>query len=61
MKKQTAVEWMIQEFELKYPFLMEDGMINQAKAMERDQIIDACNYGDFEELAEQYYNETYGK
>jgi hypothetical protein len=27
--------------------------------IEREQIIDACNYGDFEELGEQYYNQTY--
>jgi len=64
MKKQTAVEWLIQEFELKYPFLMEDGMINQAKEMEKQQISNAFYDGCFDTnnwRAEQYYNETYGQ
>jgi len=56
---------LIQEFELKYPFLMEDGMINQAKAMEKQQIIESnedCSTNELGELftGEQYYNETYG-
>jgi len=64
--KQTAVEWLIQEFEKKYPYLMEDGMINQAKTIEREQIIDAYIVASpklediTKEAAEQYYNENYG-
>ena len=55
--KQTAVEWLQVQ-------LNENGKLSavdfyQAKAMEKQQIIDACNYGDFEELGEQYYNETF--
>jgi hypothetical protein len=54
---QTAVEWLQVQ-------LNENGKLSavdfyQAKAMEKQQIIDACNYGDFEELGEQYYNETF--
>jgi hypothetical protein len=55
--KQTAVEWLQVQ-------LNENGKLSvvdfyQAKEMEKKQIIDACNYGDFEELGEQYYNETF--
>jgi hypothetical protein len=77
MKKQTAVEWLdnrlkdesvlIQESE-GYHICIRVGtlgqLINQAKQMEREQIIDAYNSGQqippFE-YAEQYYNETYSK
>jgi hypothetical protein len=59
-KKQTAVEWLIQEFELKYPFLMEDGMINQAKAMEKEQIIAAYRDGrtDQQTRVPKFYNRS---
>jgi hypothetical protein len=64
--KQTAVEWLIEELNQKIDFIPMDkwdmirDIVQQAKEMEKEQIIDACNYGDFEELGEQYYNETYG-
>ena len=64
--KQTAVEWLIGDLNQKIDFIPMDkwdmirDIIQQAIAMEKEQIIDACNYGDFEELGEQYYNETYG-
>jgi hypothetical protein len=65
--KQTAVEWLL--FELSKNGLLPDGISsdihNQAKEMEKEQIIDfANNYGfdiccyDYEK-AEQYYNETF--
>ena len=66
MKKQTAVEWLIDEIRNQ---IKEHGRLDaitisalrtMGKGMEKQQIIDACNYGDFEELGEQYYNETYG-
>ena len=68
-KKQTAVEWLFEQMykeprsELSFAITgcKVDKMFNQAIAMEKEQIIEACNYGDFEELGEQYYNETYGK
>jgi hypothetical protein len=63
MKKQTAVEWLANElFVIDWtdPYLI--AKLEQAKAMERQQIEDA--YQDdrtpcSEEDAEQYYNETY--
>jgi len=75
--KQTAVEWYAQhEIELTLEFLAKKiseldyglcrlNLINQAKEMEKQQIIDAHNIGrndkhnDFDREGEQYYNETF--
>jgi hypothetical protein len=63
--KVTAVEWLVDELNQKIGFIPMDkwdmirNIVQQALAMEKEQIIDACNYGDFEELGEQYYKETY--
>ena len=68
MKKQTAVEWLEQQFNNTF-YVAEFGemgkrftkIFEQAKAMEREQIVKAweygcmTNYGD----AQTYYNETY--
>jgi hypothetical protein len=55
--KQTAVEWFYQRI------LAKDikEVFEQAKEMEKEQIIDAFNYGQFDlgMEAEQYYNETF--
>jgi hypothetical protein len=73
--KQTATEWFFEQLTkvdyncINKTFLQNNNslagyrlreLFEQAKAMEKQQIIDACNYGDFEELGEKYYNETYG-
>lgn len=63
MKKQTAVEWLEQQlFNKRGKFTKGD--IDQAKAMEKEQIIDAyqadrtpCS----DEDSQQYYNETFNK
>jgi hypothetical protein len=59
-KKQTAVEWLLAQiningFQLKH--------IEQAKAMEKEQIMDAFINGEHSlgEDGEQYYKETYEK
>ena len=66
--KQTAVDFLVDEFKQK---LMGDNLpdwvlaiIDQAKAMEKEQIIDALMTSEVELLswgisAEQYYNETF--
>jgi hypothetical protein len=85
-KQQTAVEWFINELESKgeawenvstrrlqinIDITEYLDLKRQVKAMEKEQIIMACDAG-FEEGiklieditlddAEQYYNETYGK
>ena len=70
--KQTAVEWLVEEFKEKLtgnnlPNSVLD-IIQQAKAMEKEQIIDAYyqigkDHQDMifpiEKNAEQYYNETF--
>jgi hypothetical protein len=67
MKKQTAVEWLVEELEKHHikTDIKNTVAFNQAKAMEKEQIIDAWKnaegYNDLtnENLAEQYYNETF--
>ena len=63
MKKQTAVEWLETELK-KIPFVKVNEVFKQAKAMEKQQIMDAW-YNGFEENrpyidhSEEYYNETF--
>jgi hypothetical protein len=57
MSKQTAVEWLVKIY--LQTGKIDSFDINQAKAMEREQIIDAYNNGDLRS-ADLYYNETYG-
>jgi hypothetical protein len=72
-KQQTAVEWLIRTLDLdNNPFNMK--IINRAKEMEKQIIIDAiitCEKEHYAhstvypsqfviDKAEQYYNETYG-
>jgi hypothetical protein len=72
--KQTAVEWLFDN--LKSHFEHDGDLLEvvqmsfeQAKAMEKEQIVDAVNdswnmakHSNFADAqAEQYYNEIYGK
>ena len=70
MSKQTAVEWL--EEQIKDIFYVAEAsemnkkfksVYDQAKEMEKEQMIDAYyegkEYG-FKEQRDQYYNETYG-
>jgi hypothetical protein len=76
MKKQTAVEWLVKQLNQKVDFIPMDkwdeirDIVQQAKAMEKEQIEDAHiegqrvfdNYQHTQwttDQAEQYYNETY--
>ena len=67
-KQQTAVEWLREQFH-KVPQSEFGNLFEQAKEMEKEQIIDARIDGDtwstaIKEMrakyAELYYNETYG-
>lgn len=69
MKKQTAVEWLLEELKTcihrdEVADLILD-LQEQAKAMEKEQIEDAYKQGQHDSQpiretdAEQYYNETY--
>jgi predicted secreted protein len=66
--EKTAVEWLINQ--LKESIGLKDmQVIEKAKEMEKQQIIDAFNKGfvtdqwdkSKENKAEQYYNETFNK
>jgi hypothetical protein len=60
--KQTAVEWLLKQLTIAN-FEEQRIVIQQAKEMEKQQIIDAYWDGgsnwDSEKEAEQYYNETF--
>jgi hypothetical protein len=65
--KQTAVEWLIDQLIPKDQHEGIMDIIEQAKEMEKEQIMDAANKllyhstGPSDTAAEQYYNETYKK
>ena len=65
MNKQTAVEWLVEQVNadcLNSTFIRKE-LIDEAKAMEREQIMNAWAYGVLsqgDKTAEQYYNENYG-
>jgi hypothetical protein len=63
-KQQTAVEWLVEQFEKYYVFrdLKNTIVYQQAKEIEKEQIIDAYKFGIQDEYvigSEQYYNEIY--
>ena len=62
MSKQTAVDWLIEQRQ-KYGSIIGIDL-EQAKAMEKQQIMNAWAKGVTSEnnvTAEQYYNETFNK
>ena len=68
MKKQTAVEWLVEKLNLKYGnddfIITHINEIGKAKAMERQQIVDAYDEAllkSWQDNGEQYYNETFNK
>ena len=61
---QTSVEWLFQQlWETPKDKFTWHSILEQAKEMEKEQIIDAYDKGEFNqgcnEDAEQYYNETF--
>jgi hypothetical protein len=62
--KQTEVELLFDYLVIEIRYSIQHSL-EQAKAMEKQQIIDAHNIGrndkhnDFDREGEQYYNETY--
>lgn len=59
LKKQTAVEWLI---DLLKGYDEDCEIFNIAKAMEKNQIIEAWQNGAeiYDDSAEQYFKETFG-
>jgi uncharacterized protein YaiL (DUF2058 family) len=62
MKKQTAVEFLVEQLEVEIILTDKDveNVIKQAKEMEKEQIIDSLHYFGIEN-AQDYYTETYGE
>jgi hypothetical protein len=63
-KKQTAVEWLYERLERMIPRsslynIDKREYLEQAKEMEKQQIIDAYDSKVIETLANEYYNENY--
>lgn len=66
-KEQTAVEWLVEQlFADNEIFGCSKELLEQAKQMEKEQIIDTYKKAqvlmvmDSSKQAEQYYNEEYG-
>jgi hypothetical protein len=67
MAQQTAVEWLIEQCP-RIETIVAYNILEQAKAMEKEQITQAHLFGllrpiemEATKQAEQYYNETYNK
>jgi hypothetical protein len=70
--KQSSVDWLVNELELYYigeSKLVHYEIIEQAKAMHKQEVIDAFGVGchvestrliHYNDMAEQYYNEEFG-
>jgi hypothetical protein len=56
----TAVEWLVEQMKLDELF-NADYFIDQAKEMEKEEIENAFNYGQFDlgMEADEYYNQTF--
>jgi hypothetical protein len=70
MEKQTAVEWLWEQIDNIVPFQniqtsqIFNGLLEQAKQMEKQQIKDAYKVGIKDEYvigAEQYYKQTFNQ
>ncbi len=63
--KQTAVEWLREKLWKEFNFSFSDNILEQAKEMEKQEIIDAywSSYkeGQYsgDKTADEYYNQTY--
>jgi len=63
MAQQTAVEWLVENLDIIWEEKIID-LVEKAKAMEKEQIMNAACYDPFLENlpkseGEKYYNETY--
>ena len=60
----TAVEWLREKLWKEFNFSFSDNILEQAKEMEKEHIMNAWAKGVTSEnnaTAEQYYNETFKK
>jgi hypothetical protein len=58
--KQTAVEWLVEQCP-RIETIVAYNILEQAKAMEKEQIIEAFDIGTNDEnlIGKEYYNETF--
>ena len=64
MKTQSAVEWLYETLCKQSDFSLPNNILEQAKAIYKQQIIDAYRKGfisDDIKLADDYYNENFNK
>jgi hypothetical protein len=63
MRQQTAVEYLLQKLYTEYRFAFSGTIVDKAKEMEKEQIIDAFDIGNTDEniIGKEYYNKTYNK
>jgi hypothetical protein len=67
MAQQTAVEYLIEKLFTEYRFAFSGTIVDEAKEMEKEQIMKAIEVGYNQyfnrqyDSTEQYYNETYNK
>ena len=67
--RQTALEWLEEQMKTwgDLPRWMRDDIVEKAKAMEKEQIVETYNkahsdgYKDIDKFGEQYYNERFKK
>ena len=65
-KKQSSIDYFFEEvvkWQMKPWLYASDGLepiIKQAKAMHKEEIVDAINSCGYQDEAEYYYNETFG-
>ena len=65
--RQTALEWLEEQMKTwgDLPRWMRDDIVEKAKVMEKEQIIETYNkahsdgYKDIDKFGEQYYNEIF--
>ena len=63
--EQTAIEWLEEQMKTwgLLPIWMRDDIVQQAKEMEKQQIIESYDKGEFNQgcngTAEEYYNKTF--
>ena len=62
MAQKTAVEWIIEQLQAPCRGIPSH-IIEQAKAMEKEQIIDAFDMGcqDEDRIGKEYYKDTYDR
>ena len=67
-QQQTSIDWLVEKLQESGISLMKDEleMIQQAKEMHKEEIMEAFKHGELPPLfvslnAEEYYNETFNK